>query len=176
MANNAYLLSSLEKGPIIVRWIVDYASPEVYDTKTDPERFTFREAVAHLADWEPILHDRMAQIRDRPGSTLTPYDEVQRAIDENYAAVDPKEAVERWAKDRAESVRFFREEGPDHFDKAALHPERGQISLYDLAHPKVPHDTYHIEQLLQFLKQPLHRESQNPPTGRVCARCVDVSV
>jgi len=152
MGNNAYLLSSLEKGPMIVRWIVNHASPDIYDTKNDPERFTFREVVAHLADWEPILHARMKQIKEQPGSVLIPYDEVQRAIDLDYASIDPKEAVERWAAIRADSIEFFRDEAPGFWDSTALHPERGDISLYDLATMEIAHDTYHVEQLLEFIK------------------------
>jgi hypothetical protein len=151
MANNAYLLSSLRKGPIIVRWIVSHASPELYDTKTDPERFSFREAVAHLADWEPILHERMKQIKFNPGSTLPAYDEVQRAIQLNYAAIDPVEAVGRWEHTRGESIRFFENEAPGFWDSTAKHAERGDISLYDLANMEVCHDTYHVEHLLGFL-------------------------
>jgi hypothetical protein len=151
MANNAYLLSSLRKGPIIVRWIVAHASPDIYDTKTDPERFSFREAVAHLADWEPILHDRMKQIKFNPGSTLPAYDEGQRAILLNYAAVDPVEAVGRWEMARADSIRFLEKEAPGFWESTARHSERGEISLYDLANMEVAHDTYHIEHLLQFL-------------------------
>ena len=151
MANNTYLYSCLVKGPNIVRWIVDHVSPEVLDTKTDPERFSFREAVAHLADWEPILQDRARIIRFEPGGVLQGYDESQRAIDQNYASVDPKEAVERWTALRAESVAFFENEGPGNWELVARHTERGDISLYDLANMEVCHDTYHIEHLLTFL-------------------------
>ncbi len=151
MANNAYLLSCLAKGPNIVRWIVDHASPEILDTKTDPERFSFREAVAHLADWEPILQDRARIIRFEEGGILQGYDESQRALDMDYATVDPKEAVERWAAARAESTAFFENEGPGHWEQVARHTERGDISLYDLANMEVCHDTYHIEHLLSFL-------------------------
>jgi len=151
MANNAYLLSSLRKGPIIVGWIVAHATPEIYDTKTDPDRFSFREAVAHLADWEPILHERMKQIKFNPGSVVPAYDEGQRAIQLNYAAVDPAEAIKRWEASRAESIRFFEHEAPGFWNNYAKHPERGEISLYDLANMEIAHDTYHIEHMLQFL-------------------------
>jgi len=152
MANNAYLFSSLRKGPIIVRWIVAHASPEVFDTKTDPERFTFREGVVHLMDWEPILMDRMKQIKEHPGSTLTVYDEGQRAIDQDYASMDPVAAVEKWAEARGESTRYLESVTLESWDFVARHPERGDISLYDLATMEVAHDTYHIEHLLEFLE------------------------
>jgi len=151
MANNAYLLSSLRKGPIIVRWIVTHASPEAFDKKSDTERFSFREGVAHLADWEPILHDRMKLIKENPGGVMTVYDEVQRAADMDYANVDPAEAVERWAAAREESIRFLEENTPGLWNSSAIHPERGEVSLYDIANMEVAHDTYHIEHLLQIL-------------------------
>src|SRR5471030_125059 len=116
MANNAYLLSSLRKGPIIVGWIVAHASPEIYDTKVDPDRFSFREAVAHLTDWEPILHERMKQIKFNPGSTVPAYDEELRAVQMNYATIDPVEAVKKWQASREESIRFFEQDGSGFWD------------------------------------------------------------
>ena len=136
---------------MIVRWIVSHASPSIYDTTTDPERFTFREAVAHLADWEPILQERARIIRFEPGGIIQGYDESQRAIDENYAAIDPFEAVERWVVAREQSIRFFDEQAPGSWENVGHHTERGAISLADLANMEVCHDTYHIEHLLQFL-------------------------
>src|SRR6185312_4556639 len=94
--SNAYLILGLQKGPEVIRWIVDHADESVWDQKTDPERFSFREVIAHLADWEPITLGRMRQANERPGSTLEVWDEVQRAIDMDYASLDPRVELDRW--------------------------------------------------------------------------------
>jgi len=134
-----------------MRWIVRHAPEEIYDTKTDPERFTFREVLAHMVDWEPITLSRMRQAKEQPGSTLVAYDEVQRAIDFNYTATNPLEEVEKWAALRTATVKYLEEEAPGSWDLSVLHPERGKVTLYDLANMEACHDIYHIEQLLEFL-------------------------
>ena len=58
---NAYLFPGLEFGPRIVARLVEQIPAARYDERTNPSRFTLREAVAHLADWEPILRDRIAR-------------------------------------------------------------------------------------------------------------------
>ena len=149
---NAYLVSSLEKGPQIVKWIVDHADPEVYDRKTDPDRFTFREVIAHLSDWEPIVLGRLKQAKEHPGSTLVAFDEGQRAIDHDYASTDPIKEVEKWTASRTKTIQFLTEEAPGYWELAGVHPQRGVLTIYDLANFAACHDTYHVEQLLRFLK------------------------
>jgi len=148
---NAYLLSGLHNGPLIVKWIVERAPMEIYDTRTDPERFTFREIIAHLVDWEPIVVSRMRQTIERPGSVLIVWDEAQRAVDGKYGETDPREQAEKLIVLRQETIRFLQDEASGNWDATVTHPERGPQSLYDMANLELGHDTYHVEQLLQFL-------------------------
>lgn len=138
-------------GPSSIKWIVDHASADLYDTKTDADRFTFREIVAHMADWEPILLSRMKQTIDNPGSILTPIDEGQRAIDLRYGETDPTVEATLWISLREATIRFLEENGPGNWEKSVVHPERGVQTLYDMANLELGHDAYHIEQLLHFL-------------------------
>ena len=56
-----YLYKGLKLSPPAVERIIARIPQHAYDTKTDPERFTLREAISHLADWEPINLYRLRQ-------------------------------------------------------------------------------------------------------------------
>ena len=122
-----------------------------WDEKLDPERFSLREAVAHVVDWEPILWERMKIAAESPGSTITPYDEGQRAIDMNYAATNPIDEAQRYQKERSKTIAFLKSLPADKWDNRVIHPERGEISINDLANMLIGHDHYHLEHLSQLL-------------------------
>jgi hypothetical protein len=148
---NYYLLSSLEAGAVIVERIVGRIDDAKYDVRTDPERFSFREAVAHISDWEPILFGRLKAALDNPGSTVQGIDEGQRALDMSYAKTDPLAEARRFAELRRETVQWLRDRTADEWRLEVTHTEKGRMSLFDQAVTLLGHDTYHIEHLTQYL-------------------------
>ena len=49
---NFYLLPAIESGPKVVARLIQLIPNYRWDIHGDPNRFTVREVVAHLADWE----------------------------------------------------------------------------------------------------------------------------
>jgi len=148
---SVYLFKGLELAPATVERIVSLVPESAYDTKTDPERFTFREAIAHLTDWEPINIDRLHRGVNEPGCTVPGYDEGQRAIDLNYAALDPRDQAKIFAAKRAELVAYLRTLKDEDWDKVYYHSERGRQTVYEQAVTILGHDMYHIEQFTQYI-------------------------
>jgi len=67
----SYLLSDLECAPdVLSRLLSGITDPALYDHRPDPSRFTLREMVAHLADWEVVFFTRLAQTRDESDPIL----------------------------------------------------------------------------------------------------------
>ena len=53
-----YLLLDLESAPeALARLLADVTDPAAWDRRPDPDRFTLREMVAHLADWKACSWD-----------------------------------------------------------------------------------------------------------------------
>jgi hypothetical protein len=148
---NAYLLPSLEFGPLVVRRLLDRLPAGRLDEALHPDRFTAREVVAHLADWEPIMRDRIRIALDQPGAEIPAYDEGQMALDHRYAEQDPAAQAEVFIRERAETAAFLRGLAAEDWGKHAFHPERGRQSVEDLANLLLGHDLYHIEQLTEYL-------------------------
>ena len=149
--NNPYLFLGLELSPQAIQRIVATVEPSRYDEKTDPDRFSLREAVAHMADWEPILLLRMKTAVDAPGTTIRGIDEGKRAIDMGYETSNPVEEAAKLAERRMETIAFLKEHGAGNWEKSVTHNERGVQTLYDQATLLLGHDHYHIEHLTRYL-------------------------
>lgn len=149
---NPYLLPSIEFAPRIIRRLLDQLPQDRLDEAVQPDRFTAREVVAHLADWEPIMRDRIRTAVTTPGVEIAAYDEGQMAIDHGYAETDPRDQVEIFIRERHQTAEMLRGLGPDDWSKSVHHPERGRVSAEDLANLLLGHDLYHIEQLSEWLE------------------------
>jgi hypothetical protein len=146
-----YAVPGLELSPIIVERIVERIPSAKLDERIDPERFTAREAVAHLADWEPIMRARIQAAAENPGSTVAAYDEGRMADDHGYANSDPIEQAQILKRERAITVEYVKSLTPEVYRLTAFHPERGEQTVEDFINVTLGHDLYHIEQLSAYL-------------------------
>ncbi len=144
---NNYLFPGLEFGPKVVARIMEDLDPSVLDSPTAPNRFTPREVVAHLADWEPILRGRMQSAKDNPGGPVHAIDEGERAKQQKYGETDWKEQCRLFRERRAETIAWLRALKDEDWNLHAMHSERGRETIYDMANMFLGHDLYHIEQL-----------------------------
>ncbi len=148
---NPYLFQGLLLSPETVARLVSVAPKEAWDTHRDEKRFTFRESVAHLADWEPIFFDRIRTAVDTPGASIPGYDESVIAEQHGYVDLDPAPEAETFRVRRAALVAYLKALKPDDWSKTAIHSERGEMSVYDWANTIIAHDIFHIEHLCRFL-------------------------
>lgn len=149
---HAYLFPALEKSSNLFSEIASRIDPERMDVPTHPGRFTPREVFAHLADWEPILREeRMVSPIANPGCTVDAYDEGELAAAKNYRAWDVAESVSAFALERAKTIELLRSLDTSQWEAYFTHPERGNMTVYDMANLLVGHDMYHVEQLVSVL-------------------------
>ena len=136
----------------IVR-IFDLIPPERMNQRRDPERFTPRQVIAHLADWESVFRERMVgTIQGKPYEIKT-FDEGQRAIDNAYHTIDVSQSLERFSSERLKTLSFIELLPAEAWNEMALHPEYGAITVMDQVQNLTAHDVYHIDQLLEYLKE-----------------------
>jgi hypothetical protein len=150
---NYYLFPGLEFGPRIVEQIVKQIPGARYDDRTDPERFSLREAVAHLADWEPILRERIVLAVEKPDSPVEGMDESVRATEMNYANWDVAEQLRKFSTERARTIAYLRGLGTEDWGKAVIHNEKGRQTVMDQANQLLGHDLYHIDHLMGYFAE-----------------------
>lgn len=146
-----YLRKGLDLGPQAILRIARVVPASEYDRKTEPERFSFREAVAHVADWATIDLERMKAGLAEPGCTVQGLDEGQRAIDLDYASTDPIAEAERLVAHRAEFLALVDSLSDEQLEIAFVHSERGRVTIQEHLTTILGHETYHIEHLTQYL-------------------------
>ena len=144
-----YLIRALEMTPRLAEKELRRGAAD-FDVRPHEDRFSMREVIAHLADWEPIMLTRIKTGVENPGATINAYDEGKMAVDNNYAASDPVERLRMWKADRAKSIDYIKGLSEEDFLKPVVHPERGHMLVGDIAHMLVSHDIYHLEQLAEM--------------------------
>ncbi len=147
-----YLLCDLEATPeVLDRLFAGVADPAIYDRRPDPERFTLREVMAHLADWEEVFFERIRQTRDEEGATFVGLDPGQVAQDHDYAHADPAECRARFRRGRHVLLAALRGLTPAQWERVGTHAEIGPISLEAQVIMITSHDGYHLQQILEEL-------------------------
>ena len=150
---NAYLFPGLEFGPRIVQRLVEQVPVGRHDEKTNPNRFTLREAIAHLADWEPILRGRIELAVTTPGSPVQGMDEGLRAEDMKYQDWDVFESLKKFADERATTIAYLRGLPAEAFANSIVHNEKGPQTVMDQANQLLGHDLYHIDHLTEYIHE-----------------------
>ena len=151
----ARVIDALEGTPDLLWYVLD-PLPEGdprWDAHPDPERYSLRELLAHLADWDPIWLDRMQMTVGGTEPNLKPYDIAERAVERAYALAGPRECLARLAASRPKMVTFLRGLAGNEWKRIAFHPEEGRQSIETQAAWVLAHDDYYVKQAVQWLKR-----------------------
>jgi uncharacterized damage-inducible protein DinB len=148
-----YALAALEFGPTIMADLLANISPEKLDQPAGEDRFTPREIIAHLADWEPIFRTRIMSGVENDGAKVVVYDEGVRAIEQGYGLADITESIEKFKASRAETLEMVKGLTEEQVAHSLDHPELGPVAVSAYIWTIIGHDTYHIEQLTKLLEK-----------------------
>jgi len=123
-----------------------------WDEHLHEGRFTPREVIAHLADWEPIWLERLRGAATIPNYVIQPQDEGERAIAQKYAEKDVPGSIARFQSAREETLSFVGSLSSEQLLLPISHPHYGDWTLSDIFMFILVHDGYHIEQLSEYLE------------------------
>jgi uncharacterized damage-inducible protein DinB len=145
-----YLFTALSVAPDLYDYLLTGLTSEEADHRPDPDRFTIREIMAHLADWEQVFLNRMTRICTEDIPLLEGYDEGEWAIEHNYAATEPFEQARLFRERRAKLVAFLRDRSAADWDRTGNRPEIGLVTLEALSLLIPLHDMYHLNQIVAW--------------------------
>jgi len=122
-----------------------------------PGKWSPREVVAHLADWEPILRGRLETAYQTPGASVQGIDEWVRGEEVGYGWVrgeevgygrmDLEDALAVFRSERARTLAFLEGLSEDDFGRDFVHSELGRMTIREYASNMLGHDVFHLEQL-----------------------------
>ncbi|HRF59294.1 MAG TPA: DinB family protein [Fimbriimonadaceae bacterium] len=142
-----YLLPALSFTPGLVADLARRVPADRFDVRVDPTRFSPREVVAHLADWEPILRGRLETAYQTPGASVQGIDEWVRGEEVGYGRMDLEDALAVFRSERARTLAFLEGLSEDDFGRDFVHSELGRMTIREYASNMLGHDVFHLEQL-----------------------------
>ncbi len=126
---------------------------EIADYSPDPDRFSVREIIAHLADFDVIFLDRFIRTCTEQHPTLPSVDEAELAVRHQYATLDTAEQYRLLCERRANMVSFLQQCDEASWARPAERPGIGTVDLQQQLVITAMHDNYHIHQLVHWVAQ-----------------------
>lgn len=147
-----FVLKALAVAPSAFFHVIDDVRAERYRDRIDPDRFDLVEMVAHLADFEDLILERMRLAHEHPGSDCPTFDPDARCEAKHYATRDLHHELEVYRNRRIDTLDFLGNLQPGDEAKCVNHPHFGELTIATIVGNLVAHDLYHIEQASQYLR------------------------
>jgi uncharacterized damage-inducible protein DinB len=144
MSALSVLIEAYLAGPRELRRAVSGLTPEQRLARPVPGKWSVLEVVCHLADFEPILVDRMKRViaEDRP--LLIGADEKRFAATLAYHQRDLEEELALIELSRSSMARILRQLPEEALQRVGMHNERGPLTLERLLTICTNHVPHHV--------------------------------
>ncbi len=140
--------------------MVACVTPEEARFKPPTGAWSILEIINHLADEEvDDFRRRLELILRDPALPWPPIDPEGVAAARQYNQQDLDESVDRFMRQRAESVRWLRSLGRVDWAAEHAHPTAGPISTGDLLASWAAHDALHLRQIAKRLHELAGRDA-----------------
>jgi hypothetical protein len=149
MATLASLIEQYLDGPKKLREAVAGMTREQALARPVPGKWSTLEAVAHLADFDPIMADRMKRIIAEENPTLIGADENKFADALKYQDRDLEEELKIIETTRSQLARILRKLPESVLQRKGTHNERGPRTLEEILSTSIGHIPHHVRFILE---------------------------
>jgi uncharacterized damage-inducible protein DinB len=139
------LIESYLQGPRLLRQAVAGLSADQVKARPVPGKWSTLEVVCHLADFDPILADRMKRVIAEDNPTLIGADENKFAATLAYQDRDLEEELTIIERTRQQMARILRKLSAAALERVGLHNERGPLTLERLLTQTTNHIPHHVK-------------------------------
>jgi len=141
------LLERFRRGAELVAVAITGAAGPELDFKAEPDKWSVRQIVAHLADAEAANVVRLRQVISEDSPTLAPFDQNAWAERTDYHRRKPSQALETMRQLRADNFQLLSGLPPEAFSRTATHVRRGPMTLLDMLRLFAEHAEKHAMQI-----------------------------
>ena len=145
MATLQPLIEQYLDGPKQLRQAVAGMSREQLLARPILGKWNTLEVVAHLADFDPIIADRMKRVIAGDNPTLLGADEKRFAKALAYSNRDLQEELTIIEATRSQLARILRALPDTALERTGMHNERGPLTLEKLLTAATNHITHHLK-------------------------------
>jgi hypothetical protein len=149
MATLANLIEQYLDGPKQLRDAVAGMTREQALSRPIEGKWSTLEAVAHLADFDPIMADRMKRIIAEDNPTLLGADENKFAAALQYQERDLEEELKIIEMTRSQIVRILKKLPESALQRMGTHNERGPRTLEQMLSTAIGHIPHHVRFILE---------------------------
>jgi len=158
--NVTAMIDRMEHFPAAARWICAGLNAADARWRPDATRWSVVEIVAHLADEEgEDFRARVASTLEDPTRPWPPIDPEGWAVSRRYRERDVGEELDRFERERAESVSWLRLLRDPDWSLAYRHPKVGPITAGDVMASWCAHDALHLRQIAKRLYELANRDA-----------------
>ena len=120
-----------------------------WDSKPVPERFSLREIVAHLVDYDSISRERFEHMIREDNPELSEWDEGEAAA--HYDTRNPIHQLESLILSRRELGDWLEGLNEREWQARGTRPKIGEFCVEEGAGLMLAHDAYHLIQVVEWL-------------------------
>lgn len=142
---------SLSAAPKVIERILRVFPHDRIDDRVDSDRFTAREVVAHLADYEQTVLDRIRVAHDKPGREVPFYEPDSRSAEHHFADKEVFHEAEVYESRRRMTLDYLDGFTAEDWSKTMKRPDGAEFTIREFVQYVLMHDIEHLEQLSSYL-------------------------
>jgi hypothetical protein len=153
-----YILGALENNAVVLGYLLrdlPLDSPR-WDFRPDPERFTLREIVAHIVDYDMVSRERFEHILRDNEPELSDWDVDEAA--RHYFNRNPQHDLEHLLESRRSFAAWLEGLCEEKWSRKGSRPGAGKFSVKEGVTLILGHDAYHIRQVVEWLEASKRRQ------------------
>ncbi len=145
MSNLKQLTEEYLAGARSLRQAVQDMTQQQLRARPVPGKWSTLEVVCHLADFEPILADRMKRVIAEERPALIGADENRFAAALAYHDRDSEEELKIVETTRSQMAKILRKLPDAALERVGVHSERGPLTLEQLLTAAIRHIPHHVK-------------------------------
>jgi hypothetical protein len=139
------LIDDYLAGPALLRQAVAGMADKEIDAAPVPGKWSTRQVVCHIADFEPVYADRLKRVIAEDEPTLLSGDENLFAARLAYAQRNIEEELQLIEVTRRHVARILRTLKPQDFQRRGVHSTDGPLTLATLLARSAGHIPHHVK-------------------------------
>ncbi|MBC7967990.1 MAG: DinB family protein [Fuerstia sp.] len=138
------LLKQYEKGPDLLKTAIAGVREDQFDQTPVPGKWSIRQVVCHIADFEPVYADRMKRVLVEDNPTMFGGDPDVFAAGLHYDKRNVHEELELISVVRRQMAVILRNTDVEDFQRTGVHSEAGPLTLETLLERITRHIPHHL--------------------------------
>jgi DinB family protein len=147
MSELADLLERFRRGGELLAVATTGAAGPELDFKPGPNKWSLRQIVCHVTDFETVLVMRLRMVAAEDNPTLMGFNGELWAEKLDYKRRKLSQAIETCRRLRTENFELLKELPESDFARTGNHTESGTVTLRDLVQHSAEHLEQHVKQI-----------------------------